>query len=339
MSRAIDLRDLIHRPTRTPDIAPVRELIHGKSVLVTGAGGSIGTELTRQIAMLNPAKLAIIDNCELNLYTSIGQFESVSAYFSDVRELGSLFRIVQINKPDVVFHTAALKHVPIVEGNPLEGIKTNVLGTRNVVDACVTNGVKKMVMVSTDKAVNPVSVMGATKRVAEMYCRAAGYSAVRFGNVIGSSGSVVPLFEKQIKRGGPVTVTHPDAERYFMSIDEAVELVLQAATCAPATYVLDMGHPVNILDLANDMIRLSGHMPGDEIEITIGNLRNGERLQEELFYGREDVKPSGIDGIVVAESAIFHNVGAAIDRIEELTEAGHEADAIKTLWRAVRVGT
>ena len=338
-TRKIEVKDLLSRRSVVSDLSPVHKLVNQRRVVITGAGGSIGSELARQVYALEPQSLTLIDNSEYHLYAIGTALPHTNRLLGDVRDTNRIYEIFKALKPEVVFHAAALKHVPIVQSNPIEGIKTNVFGTQNVVDAAIVAEAETLVMVSTDKAVNPVSVMGATKRVAEMYVRAAGYSVVRFGNVLGSSGSVVPLFEAQIAKGGPITLTDEDVERYFMTIDEAVELVLLAATGQRATYVLDMGEPVNVGALARDMIRLAGKMPDSEIKVELTGLRPGERLQEELFYPKETVKPSGMGGILVADSMIYSNVGAAIGRLEELVRIGLVEESLAVLWRSVRVGS
>lgn len=297
MIRPIDSNDLLQRRSIVRDRTAVSEMLDGKRVVITGAGGSIGSELARQINQYRPLELVLVDNCEYNLYSISEQIPDATAIYADVRDIEAVNFFMGSKEKQVVFHAAAMKHVPLVEANKGEAIKTNIHGTKNLIEACGGCRVSKFVLISTDKAVNPTSFMGKTKRRAEVICREAGRTVVRFGNVLGSSGSVVPLFKRQLIKGGPLTVTHKDMERYFMSIDEAVELVLQAATGEPATYILDMGQPVKIMDLARDMIRLSGKMPGDEIKIEVTGLRPGERLTEELFYETEVVTPSGMDGI------------------------------------------
>lgn len=337
--RKVDVNDLLNRRSVVSDLAPVEKLIKGRRVLITGAGGSIGSELTRQVQMFSPSTLCLFDHCEYNLYNLSAAMPYTNCLLADVRDTNRVYKIFNEYKPEVVFHTAALKHVPIVQANPLEGIKTNVFGTKNVVDASIISEVETMVMISTDKAVNPVSVMGATKRVAEMYVRSAGYSVVRFGNVLGSSGSVVPLFQRQIDAGGPVTLTDEDVERYFMTIDEAVELVLLASTGQKATYVLDMGQAVNVGALARDMIRLSGRMPDSEIKLSLTGLRPGERLQEELFYEKENISSSSMTGILIAESKVYSNVKSAIKQLEEFIRIGSIEESLSVLWRTVSVGS
>lgn len=303
--RAISLADLLPARTAVRDMAPVRKAVAGKRVLITGAGGSIGSELTRQVMSMNPDHVTLFEQSEFNLYTIARRHPQAKAMLGDIRDARRINGVIKEVAPDIVFHAAALKHVPIVEQNPEEGYKTNVFGTRNVVDACTNYGVKKLVMISTDKAVDPECQMGITKKGAENLVRKNGFTVVRFGNVLGSSGSVVPLFEEQIKAGGPVTVTHPDVDRYFMSIEEAVELVLHALTLPPSLYVLDMGKPMRIDDLARDMIRLAGKMPDDEIKIKITGLRSGERMSEALVGVGEQSRATSIPGIF----EVVENVG------------------------------
>jgi len=316
--KPIAIEDLLGRPQAVLDRARMKELVTGRRVCVTGAGGTIGSELARQIAALEPAELLLIDNAEFNLYSIDVEIAAQSpnvprqAVLADVRERARIEATFARTRPELVFHAAALKHVPIVEDNPNEGVLTNVIGTRNVADACVENGVRLMVLISTDKAVNPTSVMGASKRVAECYCQARGsdrevrrltrFVTVRFGNVLGSSGSVVPLFQRQIAAGGPVTVTHPEVTRYFMTTREAVELVLQASAIGatedePPIFVLDMGEPIRIADLARQMIRLAGRQPERDIKIVFTGLRPGEKLHEALFQEAERHAESGMAGL------------------------------------------
>lgn len=305
--REFKLEELLARPPVRLDDAPLRALVAGRRVLVTGAGGSIGSEICRQVASLGCGHLAMLDNSEFGLFKidqEIGdRWPTLSRheYLHDVRNKTLLNDCFEDVRPDVVFHAAALKHVPLMERHPCESVLTNVVGTWNVAEAANAAGVKHMVFISTDKAVDPPNVMGATKRLAEAVVRAqqtgAGdtrFSVVRFGNVLGSAGSVVPTFRAQIERGGPVTVTHPDIERYFMTIPEAVQLVLHATAHsarqpdAPlGVFVLDMGKPVKIMDLARQLIELSGKTPGRDIEIEVTGLRPGEKLFEELVDSSE----------------------------------------------------
>jgi FlaA1/EpsC-like NDP-sugar epimerase len=327
--RPVALADLLGRPQAALDRAAIERLIAGRCVLISGAGGSIGGELARQIAVLEPSRLILLDNCEFNLYSIDLELREqcprllCHAVLCDIRDGGRVARVFAKHRPELVFHAAALKHVPMVELNPLEGVHTNVIGTRNIADAAHQYGALAMVQVSTDKAVNPTSVMGASKRIAEFYCQAldlagngkdAGavgpsprFMTVRFGNVLGSSGSVVPLFQRQLAHGGPLTVTHPDIRRYFMTVREAVELVLQASAHGIGNtqergriFVLDMGQPVRIVDVARRMIQLAGLCPDLDIEIKFVGLRPGEKLYEELFDDEEERLPAAVDGVMVA---------------------------------------
>lgn len=301
--RAITVDDLLGRdPVKLDDVA-IGDYLTGRSVLVTGGGGSIGSELCRQIAKARPRRLIIFEHGEFNLYAIEmelkGKFPDLElvALLGDVKDENRVAWAFSQFRPEVVFHAAAYKHVPMVEKNPVEGVRNNVVGTRVVADAADRHGVKRFVLVSTDKAVNPANIMGATKRVAEVYCQNLAqrsqtkFITTRFGNVLGSAGSVVPLFEQQIKAGGPVTVTHKDITRYFMTIPEAVGLILQAGAMGRGgeIYVLEMGEPVLIRDLAEQMIRLSGYRVGEEIRIEYTGLRPGEKLYEEVFHASEGV--------------------------------------------------
>ncbi len=301
--RPIAVEDLLGRAQNVHDKKPVAQFITGKTVLVSGAGGTIGSELARQIADFNPAKLILFELSEYALYQidmELGkQFPRLErmAIIGDVRDREHLEDLFAREKPQIVFHAAAIKHVPLAEANPEEAMLVNIFGTECVAETCVRHGALVMVMISTDKAVNPSSVMGASKRAAESYCQALGngenpdnktrFMTVRFGNVLGSTGSVVPLFQQQLAAGGPLTVTHADMMRYFMTVREAVELVLQAAALGDDNgeiYVLDMGQPVRILDLAEQMIRLAGLKPYSDIKIEFTGLRPGEKMFEELFH-------------------------------------------------------
>ncbi len=320
--RPIDVEDLLGRPQAVLDRSAMAGLIAGRRVLITGAGGSIGSELVRQISDCAPASVTLVESCEFALYSIDMEISRRHpdlvrhAVIADVRDAGRIDRVMADHKPELVFHAAALKHVPLVELNPAEGTLTNAVGTRIVADACRAHGVRMMLLISTDKAVNPTNVMGAAKRMAETYAQAldmaqgAGgtrYVTVRFGNVLGSTGSVVPLFQKQLAMGGPITVTHPDMTRYFMTIREAVELVLQAAALGVGNaayqgriFVLDMGEPVKIVHLARQMIRLAGLRPDQDIKIEFTGLRPGEKLYEEIFHGAEAPVPTECEGILVA---------------------------------------
>jgi O-antigen biosynthesis protein WbqV len=314
----LEAADLLDRPPRRLDSEHARALIEGKRVLVTGAGGTIGSELVRQALQLGPARLTLLDASEFNLYAldqallETGAPPVWTAALADVRDLGGLEALFDRERPEVVLHAAALKHVPLMEMNPAEAVLTNVGGAINITrlarDRC-----EALVFVSTDKAVNPTNVMGATKRIAERCVRAlaaggrARVAVVRFGNVLGSTGSVVPLFERQIASGGPVTVTHPEMVRYFMTVQEAASLVLRTGTLPESdpgaegrVYVLDMGEPVRIDHLARQLIRLHGLKPDVDIAVAYTGLRPGEKLSEEIFYEAEDVRATGADGVWVA---------------------------------------
>ena len=295
--RDVDITDLLRRePARIRD-EEIGEALNGRVVLVTGAGGSIGRELCRQIARWGPAELLMLGHGENSIFEALldlqESFPSLPArpLICDVRDRDRLENVMMRYRPQVVFHAAAHKHVPMMEKNVEEAVTNNILGTRNLVDLSLAHGVERLVMISTDKAIRPVNVMGATKRIGEMIVLDAAarsglaYSVVRFGNVLGSRGSVVPIFKRQIARGGPITITHPDMRRYFMTIPEAVYLVLQSATLSRGgeTYVLNMGQQVRILDLAEDLIRLSGLVPGKDIEIVFTGVRPGEKLSEDLW--------------------------------------------------------
>jgi len=321
--RQVEVEDLLGRPQKSLDRAHLKALVAGRRVLVTGAGGSIGSELVRQIAAVEPGLLALAELSEFALYTIdqevAEKFPEVDRrmYLADVRDASRVQNLFDEIQPQVVVHAAALKHVPLSEGNPNETVLTNVIGTRRVADACVANRVPVMVMISTDKAVNPANVMGATKRLAEAYVQSLEIAAqrasnsvtrfvtVRFGNVLGSTGSVVPLFQRQLAAGGPLTVTHPDITRYFMTIREAVELVLASAAHsgtgeAGRIHVLDMGDPVRIQDLARMMIRLAGFTPDKDVAIEFTGLRPGEKLYEELLHASEQLAETELEGVLLA---------------------------------------
>ena len=346
--RPIALEDLLGRPQVRLDRSPVSNLIRGQVILVTGAGGSIGGELCRQIASDQPARLVLVDHGEFNLYSISRQLAGkhpgteVVSVLCDVRDRAEISRVMVRYSPDLVFHAAALKHVPLVEANPREGAATNVLGTRNVAEAALAARARGMVLISSDKAVSPSSVMGATKRVAEAYCQALDSKAarrtdatrfvvVRFGNVLGSSGSVVPLFQEQLASGGPLTVTHPEMRRYFMTISEAVQLVLQASACGVVSprfggriFVLDMGEPVRVADLARQMIRLAGLRPDQDIRIVFTGQRPGEKLTEELFHAGEETVAAPVDGVLVASPCPLdtNQIASGLARLEQAVNAG-----------------
>jgi FlaA1/EpsC-like NDP-sugar epimerase len=365
--RPVVIEDLLDRPQVPLDREGMARLIQGRRVLVTGAGGTIGGELARQVAALGPTHLTLLDHGEYALYEIDLELRERHpdvprrAVLADVRDEPRLRRLLEELKPELVFHAAALKHVPMVENDPLEGLLTNALGTRVVADAARAVGCRAMVFISTDKAVNPTSVMGASKRLAEMYCQALDVSAragdggmrcvtVRFGNVLGSTGSVVPLFRRQLERGGPLTVTHPDMRRYFMTVREAVGLVLQASVIGAedredqppelaegGIFVLDMGKPVKIVELARRMIRLAGLRPEEDVEIRFTGLRPGEKLYEELFHGQEPPRPTRFQGLLVAtpRTADPALVGRAIDEIAAAARSGTPRAALAQLGRLV----
>jgi O-antigen biosynthesis protein WbqV len=323
----VAVEDLLLRPSSTIDHARLEALVQGKSVIVTGGGGSIGAEVCQRVVAFGAARLLIIENSEPALYAITEALTAqpieaeIDGRIADIRDRERILQVMTEFKPDLVFHAAALKHVPILERDWSEGVKTNIFGSVNVADAALAAGAEAMVMISTDKAIEPVSMLGLTKRFAEMYCQALDQDigaqtvrkrmrliSVRFGNVLASNGSVVPKFKAQIEAGGPVTVTHPEMVRYFMTIREACDLVMTAATHAlgalrptVSVYVLNMGQPVRIVDLAERMIRLSGLQPGEDIEIVFTGMRPGERLNEILFASEEPPVDIGLAGIMAAK--------------------------------------
>jgi len=346
--KPVEVADLLGRPQKVLNQDAMGKLITGRRILITGAGGTIGSELARQIATHEPAHISLLDNGEFSLYRIDLEFEenwpglSRKAILGDVRDNKRLEMIFQSEQPDLVFHAAAFKHVPMVEENPNEGVLTNVMGTTNVARACLSAKVTVMVLISTDKAVNPTSIMGATKRIAEMICQRLSLTStkcrfvtVRFGNVLGSTGSVVPLFQRQIAQGGPLTVTDPDVTRYFMTAREAVELVLQATAATPKNvengkiFVLDMGRPVRILDLARQMIRLAGHTPDVDIRITFTGLRPGEKLYEEMLHDSEAPEPTNLDGINLASPRVI-DYELLNDQVDKLSDAATSRDTAQT---------
>ena len=313
--REIPLEDFLPRKPIALDAAPIADLVAGRRVLVTGAGGSIGSEICRQLLGLGCAHLTMVDHSEFLLFeidrelAGVGSVAGRRAVLANVRDTDRIAEILGDERPDIVFHAAALKHVALVENNPAEGVLTNVLGTWNVIQAALAHDVAQFVLISTDKAVAPTNIMGATKRIAESLLDLAPSGrtrmlAVRFGNVLGSAGSVVPIFRDQIARGGPVTVTHPEVNRFFMTIPEAVQLVLHSAAigmagteAGPRKFLLEMGEPVRIVDLARQMIELSGKIPGIDILVEFTGLKPGEKLAEILSDESEDVRPC-VEGIV-----------------------------------------
>src|ERR1700751_6149855 len=347
---SVAVEDLLLRPSEKIDYARLEALVKNKAVIVTGGGGSIGSEVCARVVTFGAARLLVIENSEPALYaitealTAGGSSASIEGRVADIRDRDRILRLMHEFRPDIVFHAAALKHVPILERDWSEGVKTNIFGTVNVADAALASGAGAMVMISTDKAIEPVSMLGLTKRFAEMYCQALDHDlaampdskpsrrliSVRFGNVLASNGSVVPKFKAQIEAGGPVTVTHPDMVRYFMTIREACDLVVTAASHAlglaqatPSVYVLNMGQPIKIVDLAERMIRLSGLEPGRDVDIVFTGIRPGERLNEILFAREEPTSDIGIEGVVAAAP-----VCPSIDVVEGwLAKLKHDLDA------------
>ena len=331
--RPVEITDLLRRDAISTDLSDVRRVVAGQVVLVTGAGGSIGSEICRQVAALEPSLLVLLDHSENQVFEITTELRdlfpqiALASIIADIRDAVRITDVFQQYRPHAVFHAAAHKHVPLMEENVIEAVTNNVLGTRNVVDAAAEAGTSHFVLISTDKAVRPTSIMGATKRLAEVIVRRAAartgkhYVAVRFGNVLGSRGSVVPTFLAQIKRGGPVTVTHPEMRRYFMTIPEAVQLVLQAGTLGDGgeLFVLDMGEPVRIADLARDLIRLSGYEESTDIELRFTGLRPGEKLYEEVLFGHEDVRETAHPKIIRALAEVPDTGLEA--RVDELVRA------------------
>ncbi len=357
--RPFDMSDLLGRPPADLDTSAIMRAVCGRRVVVTGAGGTIGGELTRQIASIGPDELVLLEAGEFNLYQIEHEIRTnfpdvnVVPLLCDIRNRSAVMAAFERCRPHVVFHAAALKHVPLVEQNPCAGVETNVLGTRNVADAAAEYGATAMVQVSTDKAVNPVGVMGATKRLGELYCQALDleggqtrFMTVRFGNVLGSSGSVIPLFQKQLRQRMPLTVTDPEMTRFFMTVHEAVQLILQSMqgaleqdTLRGRIFVLDMGEPIKILDIAQRMVRLSGLRPDVDVNIEIVGKRPGEKLFEELFDAEEEQLPSRIKGVFEAEPApialdvlerAFANIADAVAAQDELSVREQLFALIKT---------
>jgi O-antigen biosynthesis protein WbqV len=359
--RPIAIEDLLGRPQTALDLPAIGALIAGKRVMVTGAGGTIGSELTRQIADFGPAELLLVDLSEFSLYEIDLQVRESRPQMRawpilcDVRDRDRIDQLFDRHRPELVFHAAALKHVPLVELNACEGVLTNAIGSRNVADAARAHGALAMVQISTDKAVNPAGIMGASKRLAESYCqsldladgepggsdgaRPTRFLTVRFGNVLGSSGSVVPLFRRQLEQGGPLTVTHPEIKRFFMTVREAVGLVLQASALGIARpeergriFVLDMGEPIKIVDIARQLIRLSGLRPGLDVPIEITGLRPGEKLYEELFQEDEVAVPTEADGVLGAMPVPINLLvlRRAFDELEASARRG-DAEALRRL--------
>lgn len=344
----LNAADLMSRPPRPIDADLIRALVKGRRIWVTGAGGTIGSEITRQVVEAEPAAVTLLDVSEYNLYElemelkENGRMDGVTMLLGDVRDRERVETVAREARADVVLHAAALKHVPLMERNPAEAVLTNVLGTVNVAEAAKAAGAVSFVLISTDKAVNPSNVMGASKRAAEMFVQAMDLeggmraTAVRFGNVLGSSGSVVPLFERQIAQGGPITVTHPEITRYFMTSEEAGALVLQAAALTSkekvngvdrrgGLYTLDMGEPVRIETLARELCRLRGRVPDRDVKIVHIGLRPGEKVHEQLFYSEEEITATSVDGIWWAKTDVSA-LATLQPKIEALLDAARRRD-------------
>ena len=350
--RDVEIEDLLGREPVVLDNDNIRPLINDKTILVTGGGGSIGSELCRQIITYKPKTLVILDIYENSLYDIEQELKrynkdvEIKAVVASIRDKERLNEIFEEFKPYLVFHAAAHKHVPLMEASPLEAIRNNVFGTYNVVNCCDEYNVKRFILISTDKAVNPTNIMGATKRICEMIVQAKDkvsnteYVAVRFGNVLGSNGSVVPLFKKQIKDGGPVTVTHKDITRYFMTIPEAAQLVIQAMTYAKGgeIFVLDMGEPVKIYDLAVSLIKLSGLEPNVDIKIEVTGLRPGEKLYEELLMSEEGLTATQNKKIHIAKpmNITMKDITEKLNKLEQLNyKTNYDIKNIKNIMKQV----
>ena len=347
----VDICDLLGRDPVELNQRAIRNYLEGKRILVTGAAGSIGSEICRQVARFSPAKLIVLDSAETPLYQIEKELSEsypdmrLAPVLADIRQAARLDYVFEAFAPEVVFHAAAYKHVPMIEYNPVEAVTNNIMGTRLLAEKANSFGVQNFVMISTDKAVNPTNVMGASKRAAELFVQAlsrqstTNFTTVRFGNVLGSSGSVIPLFKEQIASGGPVTVTHPDVIRYFMTIPEASQLVLQAGCIGNGgeIFVLDMGKPVKIVDLAEELISLSGLTPHEDIEIVFTGLRPGEKLYEELLVAGEGVKPTAHQKIKVLESVEYDLkvVTAAVDKLAQSAACADIREVMDSLKQLV----
>ncbi|AIF53704.1 nucleoside-diphosphate sugar epimerase/dehydratase [Pelosinus sp. UFO1] len=345
--RNVEVEDLLGRDPVKLDVEQIAGYLKGKRVLVTGAGGSIGSELCRQIAKISPSSLTLLGKGENSIYEINSELREkfskldIEPIIADVRDKERIHSIFSQVKPQVVFHAAAHKHVPLMESQPMEAVRNNIFGTKTVAEAADEFGAEAFVMISTDKAVNPTSVMGATKRVAELIIQNLSkrsntkFVAVRFGNVLGSRGSVIPLFKKQIAKGGPITITHPDMQRYFMTIPEASQLVLQAGAIAKGgeVFVLDMGEPVKIIDMACDLIELSGLVPHEDIKIKFSGLRPGEKLFEELLTAEEGTASTKHQKIFVANLKVVDEkkLYQGLVNLESIKHSDEVIEALKTL--------
>lgn len=350
--REVQVEDVLGRAPVEIDMARVARYLNGRRVLVTGAGGSIGSELCRQVAAVGPSSMVIVDHAENNLFEIDLELRdrghAPTPVVADCRDIELMNQVFATHRPEIVFHAAAYKHVPMMELNPIQAIANNSLATATLADLATRHRVERVCLISTDKAVEPQTVMGGSKalaeRIVEMHGHDAGtrFAAVRFGNVLGSSGSVLPIFRRQIAAGGPVTVTHPDMTRYFMTIPEAVQLVIEATGIAEGgdVFVLDMGEPVRIMDLAHNMVRLSGMEPGRDIQVEVIGVRTGEKLHEELFNLDEHVRPTRYGGILRATRPPLDPdaLDAGIDNLRAAVDTGDAAMASAALWAALRAG-
>ena len=355
--RNINIEDLLGRESIRLDSENINSEIENRVIMITGAAGSIGSELVRQAISYDPKLLILFDQSESDLYEVEKELEShrnahkVVSVLGDVRNRKRLETIFEVYRPDIVLHAAAYKHVPVMENNPSEAIGCNVIGTRNVADLAVAYGVYKFVLISTDKAVNPTSIMGCSKRIAEIYVQSyhhflqsndqntTSFVTTRFGNVLGSKGSVIPYFKKQITDGGPVTVTHPDIERYFMTIPEACQLVLEAGAMGKGgeIFIFDMGRSIKIVDLAKKMIKLSGLEEGKDIEVVYTGLRQGEKLYEELLNNQENTSPTHHRKILIAQVRIedYQTVSSLLQNMERLMVTNQEVAILKMMKQLV----
>ncbi len=350
--RSLSIKDLLERAPVGLDPEPIKRLIQGKRIMVTGAGGSIGSELCRQIISFHPSALILYERYEYGLYTVASELSvannawPVHAVIGDVTDEQRVDAVVSEHQPEVIFHAAAHKHVPLMELNPCEAVKNNIIGTQIMAKAAQRHDVRHFILISTDKAVSPSSVMGATKRVAELLIQGVhssnghAFTGVRFGNVLGSAGSVIPRFLDQIKAGGPVTVTHPEMRRYFMLIPEAVQLVLYAAALAKGgeLFVLEMGESIKVVDLARNMIRLSGFVPDEEISVTFVGRRPGEKLQEELIDTNETLEPSSVERVFRIRSSYVPEpefLSKIVEELEKRAGVGDTRGVIDALKKVV----